>query len=201
MDKNYTNQELVEQFIGEEVNDSLQEIIVAVQKYIENYTGRNFKADCTASARLYDGNNSQHLSIDDCIEITKVEVGNDSYGDSFTEIGTTGSDRYYTLPANNEADEVPINKLFLRSRVFTYGIQNIRITAKWGWSEEVPEDISWVATFLSASIYRTGIQGSFAGVKSERIGEYNVTFGGDTEGQSDYDKAKVILDTYKKYVL
>lgn len=201
MDKNYTNQELIEQFIGEEVNDSLQEIIVAVQKYIDNYTGRNFKADCTASARVYNGNNSQYLNIDDCIEIAKVEIGNDSYGDTFTEIASTGSDKYYTLPANNEADGYPINKLFLRSREFLYGIQNQRITAKWGFSKEVPDDISWVATFLSASVYKTGIQGSFAGVKSERIGEYNVTFGGDTEGQSDYDKAKVILDNYKKYVL
>lgn len=201
MDKNYTNQELIEQFIGEEVNDSLQEIIVAVQKYIDNYTGRNFKADCTASARLYNGNNSQYLNIDDCIEIAKVEIGNDSYGDTFTEIASTGSDKYYTLPDNNEADGYPINKLFLRSREFLYGIQNQRITAKWGFSKEVPDDISWVATFLSASVYKTGIQGSFAGVKSERIGEYNVTFGGDTEGQSDYDKAKVILDSYKKYVL
>lgn len=201
MDKEYTNQDKIEQFIGETISSSLQEIILAVQKYIENYTGRNFVADCNASARVYNGNSSQYLNIDDCIEITKVEIGNDSYGDTFTEILSTGSDRYYTLPANNEADGYPINKLFLRSREFIYGIQNQRITAKWGYSEEVPDDISWVATFLCSSIYKTGEQGNIAGVKSERIGEYSVTFGGDTEGQSDWDKAKVILDSYKKYVL
>lgn len=194
MDKNYTNQQLIEQFIGEPVNSSLQEIIVAVQQYIDNYTGRNFKADCTASAKVYDGNNDQYLNIDDCISITKVEVG-DMYGDSFTEIASSGIDRYFTYPAN----ELPINKLFLRSRVFNYGIQNIRITAKWGYTEEVPDDISWVATFLSSSIYKTGEQGNIAGVKSERIGEYSVSFGED--GGSDWDKAKVILDTYKKYYL
>lgn len=198
MDKDYTNQELVEQFIGESIDGSLQEIIVAVQTYIDNYTSRNFKADCTASARLYNGNDSQNLPIDDCIEITKVEVGNDSYGDTFTEILATGSDRYHTLPNNNEADSVPINKLFLRSRVFPYGIQNVKITAKWGWSEEAPYDISWLATFLTASIYKTGTQGSFAGVKSERIGEYSVNFGESTE---DWNKAKVILDNYKRYWL
>jgi len=200
MDKNYTDSSKIEQFIGESISTSLVEIIVAVQKYIENYTGRNFVADCIASARVFNGNNSQNLSIDDCIEITKVEIGNDSYGDSFTEILSTGSDRYYTLPANNEADGYPINKLFLRSRVFLYGIQNVRITAKWGYSEEVPDDISWVATYLSSSIYKTGIQGNIAGVKSERIGEYSVTFG-EGEGQTDWDKAKVILDSYKRYYL
>ncbi len=203
-DKAYTTKALVEAFLGETITPSLSAYILAVQLYIEAITGRNFKADSTASARLYDGNDEQELGIDDCVSITKVEVGNDAYGDSFTEVLATGTDKYFTLPNNASVLGYPFNRLALRERTFLQGIQNQRVTAKWGYSSAVPEDISWVATFLVASLYKQGITQNVGGIKSEKIGEYSVAFGEGGSGAnsgSDWEKANVILDTYKKYFL
>lgn len=200
-DKEYTTDDKVAEFLGEALSTDISALILAVQAYIDNVTGRNFKADEVASARLYDGNDEDSLTIDDCIAITKVESGNDAYGDSFTEVLATGSDRYYTLPNNALALGYPIIQIALRSGYFLEGVQNQRITAKWGYSEEVPSDISWVATFLSASLYKKGVMQNLAGISSENIGAYAVSYGGEQVGNSDWDKAQVILNSYKKYSL
>ena len=198
--KEYTTEAKVEAFLGISVSSgSLDDYINAIVAYIDKITGRNFIADEAASARLFGGSGNNTLLIDDCVEIEKVEIGSNFYGDSFTEIEASGSNRYYTLPANNSADGVPITSLWARSMLFTVGLQNQRITAKWGFSEKVPEDISWVATFLTASIYNMGQQGNVAGVKSERIGEYSVAFNNENE-LADFQKAQVILDSYKKII-
>jgi hypothetical protein len=202
-DKEYTNEDKIADFLGEAVDIDLSAFILAVQNYIDNVTGRNFVADEIATARLFDGDDEQVLTIDDCIEVTKLEVGNDGYGDSFTEILATGTDRYFTLPNNAIVKGFPIIQLALRERTFIQGIQNQKVTAKWGYSEYVPDDISWVATFLVSSIYKQGLNQNFGGIKSERIGEYSVSFGGEGQnnGQSDWEKAQVILNNYKKYEL
>ena len=200
-DKAYTTEAKVNTFLNTTVTAGvLDDIILAVQKFIEEYTGRNFKADSEASARLYDGNDSQELVIDDCIEVSTVEVGNNNYGDTFTTIGTSGTDRYYTLPNNNDVDGVPIRKLHLRSRTFLSGFQNHRITAKWGYSENVPDDVSHVATVLVSSIYKFGRSGAVGGVKTRKIDKYTITFGNDND-LAEFNRALEILDNYKKFEL
>lgn len=200
-DKNYTTEAKVNTFLGITVSSGvLDNIILSVQDFIERYTGRIFKADSGASARSYDGDGTQDLIIDDCVEITKVEKGDNFYADSYTTILSTGTNRYYTMPVNNSALELPIRKLHLRSMYFVKGFQNHRITAKWGYSAAVPSDIGQVATFLVASIYKCGRSKSIGGVKSERIGDYAVSFGSDGE-QSEYKKMIGILDNYVKHLI
>jgi hypothetical protein len=141
-DKEYTNQQKVEDFLKKTVDYSLTDYILSVQEYIEGYTGRIFSACATASARLFDGMGKQELLIDDCISITKVEVGNDQYGNTFTEVLSTGTDRYIPLPNNYSSLKVPISKILLTQKIFDFGIQNAKITAKWGYSEEPPAEIT-----------------------------------------------------------
>jgi hypothetical protein len=197
-DKEYTTQDKIQDFLGSTIDTSLTDIILAVQKYIDGYTGRSFKACGVASARLFDGKGKQELLIDDCIEVTKVETGNDCYGNTFTEIESTGQDRYILLPNNYSIKEIPITKILLTSRIFDFGIQNARITAKWGYSEEAPADIGFVATILGAGMYNS--KNSINGVNSETIGSYSVSYN-NAEQWSAFNKAISLLNRYKTHYL
>lgn len=199
--RRYTTDYLISTYLDEDVADEkVTPFVLATQKYIEQYTGRVFKADTAATERSYDGNGRQYLLIDDCVEVTVVKVGNDQWGDSQSTISASGTDRYYTLPTNNTAEEVPINKIGLRTRRFTYGHANHTITAKWGYSTAVPEDVQFAATVLASGMYYQNRGENTGAVKSEKIGEYSVSYA-DQQGFSDVQTAKAILDSYKKYEL
>jgi hypothetical protein len=196
--RDYTTDSLIENYLNKEIPDvDLNPFILATQKYIEQYTHRVFKADSTASARSYDGNGRQALNIDDCVEVTLVEIGNNTWGDSYTTIPSSGANSYITLPTNNEADEVPINKIGLRANVWTHGVANNRITAKWGYSVEVPSDIQFAATVLASGMYNENKGGNTGAIKSEKIGQYSVTYA-DSKGADDLKRSMEILDSYRK---
>ena len=196
MDKAYTDKTKIEELLKETIDRDLDDIILMVQQYIENKTNRVVSACDKDSARYYEGNGSDNLKIDECIEITKVENGDDYYGDGFTEIPNTGDIRYYTEPYN----ELPIDTLRLRGELWTPGKKNVRITARWGYSEEPPDDIVWVATYLSAMFYKqqTNVAG---GVQSETIGSYSVNYSLEAMISNLDEKNKVmeILKYNKKY--
>lgn len=196
----YTSEEQINTFLGETIETGkADDAILAAEKYIDNVTGKNFKAEETATERKISGNGNQVMLIPECVEITKVEVGNDFYGDSKSEITEGGTDGYILGPENYEEDEVPINEIWLRGRLWQYGKQNCLITAKWGYSVDPPDDIVFVATFLAASIYKQGRSGNIGGVKSERIGEYSVSFN-TTNDLADFNKAQKILSMYKDLI-
>lgn len=196
MNRDYTDKTKIEELLKETITRDLDDIILMVQQYIENKTNRIFKACDIASIRYFDGNGEDILPIDECIEITKVENGDDYYGDSFIEIEGTGDTRYYTEPYN----ELPIDKLRLRGDLWTLGKKNVRITAKWGYSEEVPDDIVWLATYLSAMFYKQ--QANVAGgVQSETVGSYSVSYSLDAliTGSDEKNKIMEILNYNKRY--
>jgi hypothetical protein len=202
-DKAYTTEALIEKYLNVAiVTGDAESFILATQKYIETFTSRNFKADTEASARLYDGNSRQGLVIDDCVEVTKVEVGANMWGDSFTEVtNETGeTPQYYLLPTNYEEDEVPIRKIGLRSMIWIDGNANHRITAKWGYAVKVPADISFVATVIASGMYYQNRGENTGAIKSEKIGIYQVAYA-DQKGLSDLEKSSSILGLYKKILL
>ena len=168
---------------------------------IEKLTGRVFKSDEVASIRYFDGDGSRELMIDDCVEITKVELGLNTYGDSREEIPATGLTGYIKQPFNNSAVERPITSILLRDRRWIVGNGNHAITAKWGYFTAVPADIKLSAIILSAGIYLQGKNSNGSnGIKSESIGNYSVSYD-DPSGWEDYDKVMKILLNYKKYVI
>lgn len=201
--KGYTNKGEIENYILNEINetydDQLDSFIAGVETTIDQITGRNFIADSSATARLYDGDDTQELLIDDCVEVTRVDVGADSYGGTFVEVASSGADRFFSYPANHLVSGVPIRKIVCNSRNFPSGMQNNRVTAKWGYSVEVPADIKFVATVFVAGILNQSRQGGDE-VKSERIGNYTVTYNTDSKENSwaDFEKAKMILEKYAK---
>lgn len=201
--KGYTTIENIENYILQEIEEAFQPQVEAwiagVERVIDQITGRNFVADEVASARLYDGDGSDDLLIDDCIAVTEVATGNDSYGGGFTIVPSTGADRYFTYPANHDVLSIPITKIKLNARCFTHGNQNNKITAKWGYSEEAPADIQFAATVFVAGILNQNRQGGDQ-VKSESIGNYSVTYNTDlgSDSWADFQKAIEIIKTYTK---
>ena len=197
--KGYTSRAKIENFllitVDESFHDQVDEVIGDVEQLIDTHTGRNFIADAEASARLFNGNNTNELELDDCVAIESVELGSDEYGTSFSE--TTG---YVLLPANAIAKGQPIKAIHLKTEFFERGIQNQRITAKWGYSAACPGDISMAATILAAHIWKFGRGGVTGGIAQEKIGNYSVIYK-DEKDKSDYETAMAILDKYQRYYL
>lgn len=196
--KGYTNKTAVENYILQNIDSSfdsqLDSWISGIEQVIDQITGRNFIADSTASARLFGGDDEQDIIVDECVEVTKVEVGLDSYGQTFQEISASGADRYFLQPDNYSAKGVPIHKIVLNARVWPAGIQNNRITAKWGYSAAVPDDIKFAATVMVAGVLNQHRQGGDQ-IKSERIGNYQVTYNSEVGNDSwgDFQNAMQIL--------
>jgi hypothetical protein len=201
IDKEYTNNKQIQRYLGvdAEVSDT-KPYILSAQKFIESYTARVFRADNTATARKFDGLESQQLNIDDCVDITLVERGNDSWGDSLTTITAGGATGYYTLPTNNASLDLPINALLLRSSMFISGHANHQVTAKWGYSEKPPSDIVFATTVLSSGMYYANKGENSGAIKSEKIGEYQVSYA-DGQGFKDMEMAMSILDRYRKFLI
>ena len=188
--KGYTNQVLIENYLLITIDASfatqISDWIAKVEDFIDAYTGRNFIADATASARLFDGLGTNAMNIDDCVAITKLEYGIES---PLTEILTAD---YLKYPAN----ELPITRLMMRYSVFPKDLQNIKITAKWGYSVAVPADIEFAATILAAGVINYSLNAD-GEVSSMTIGRYSVSYKDEKQWQ-DFDRANKILDMYRR---
>ena len=206
MAKGYTTEAKIENYILTDIDpsyaDTVTDLIESVEDIIDLETGRNFIADADATPRLFSGQGDRALIIDDAIDISLVEVGTDDFGGSFITIGNSGSNRYFTEPSNHVAKKKPITKLLLRDRTFTAGVQNHRITAKWGYSVAVPKDIQFVATVFVFGIVNQQRQGG-SSIKSEKIGNYSVAYNSENgrDSWADFERAMEILNGYKRYYL
>lgn len=184
--KNYCSVADIENYLLIEIDagfeSQIEEWIEAMENYIDKETGRNFKADTIASERLYDGDGSTSLYIDDCIEITKVEVDDEEI-------------EYYAYPAN----ELPKIKLELEDDIFTRGKQNVAITAKWGYSADVPKAIEFACMVLVAGIINNAAN-TDGEIKSLSMGAYSVTYK-DQKQVVDYENAMKIIDRYRRMTL
>jgi len=198
--KGYTTKAAVNAYLGKDsgLSDAvLDGYIQAVEAVIDGMTGRNFKADAAASARVYDGTGTPELVVDDCVAVTKVEVGLDTYGGDFIEVSGSGADRYFLLPNNYAALGVPVTLIELSARDFPKGRQNARVTAKWGYSAAPPDDLAFAAAVFTAGI--VNFRNNPGAVRSERIGNYSVSYDGESSGFADYAAAKASLMRYRRY--
>ncbi len=187
--KDIENYLLTEIDVGFE--EQVESWIGSIERLIEQETGRVFIADETASVRYFHGAGSPFLKIDDCVSVAKVEYG-DTYGDSFAEI-TSGN--YILVPRTG----TPIKGIYLKNDYWQAGHSNHRITAKWGYSVDVPADIKLATTILVAGIIKNNMKNK-GDVVSERIGDYNVSYDKD-KGLNDFNRARAILDSYKLFLL
>ncbi len=194
----YTDKARIQNFLLININDSfssqIEEWIAVVKSYIDNYCGTSFEG--TAEARYFDGDGTSELLVDNFVSLTKIEILNDSGSVEHTLDATTD---YYLYPANKTAkNRIVINRSNADISIFprTYP-QNIKITANWGSSDTVPEDIRFAASKLVAEIIKEGNYDIGNEIKSERLGEYTITY-------QDVDKmvkggigVKEILDMHR----
>jgi antitoxin component HigA of HigAB toxin-antitoxin module len=185
--KGYTTKTEIENFLMININEvfdtQVDLYISEIENVIDNETGRNFIADSTASERLFDGDNESNLLIDDCIEITKIEVD----GEEITD--------YFKYPSKTN---YPINEIALEDGVFNKGRQNVAVTAKWGFSAEVPKDIRLACTVLVSNILGLFLNGDDK-VKTLSMGSYSVTYK-DLEVITDVKNIKEILRKYQRMI-
>jgi hypothetical protein len=193
----YTTKAKVEAFLNETITATLATEIAQATDLIEKKTDRKFEADSVASIRYYSGNGLKDLLIDECVEITKVEQGNNYYGDSFSEIGSTGLDNYSLYPKNYASMGVPIRAVYLRNRIWLVGRDNHKITAKWGYSLTVPSAIELATTILTAGIYSYNRGGASGELASENIGAYSVSYKTE-EGFKALKQALQIIEQYRR---
>jgi hypothetical protein len=177
--------------IDEDFKPKVEEFIASVTAYIERYTGRTFDYDplAVATARLYDGNNTGQLFIDDALEVTEVKV-KDTVLDE---------DDYILYPSN----KLPKTRIILPYKLFYIGNQNITVTAKWGYGENIPDDLSFAATLLVADIINTGNTSGEGDIASETIGRYSVTYAVGSSSSSSTPEAlnaHKILKMYRRLI-
>jgi len=197
--KGYCSVEDIENYSLTEVDESfesnLEFWIGAVEQTIEKMTGRVFIADEEASERWFDGNNSQRIYIDEFINISGLVIY-DALGN--TQYTLTENTHYLTFPYNDESkrglESKPYNALgFTR---FPSGTKNIKVTAKWGSYEEVPDAIKFATMVLATGImnFSNNADGE---VKSEKIGDYQITY--KEEQWKDFEMAMGIIGQFTKH--
>jgi len=173
MEKKYCTIQDVKNLIPDTITDDFEpQILKWIQTSsieIDNMTQRSFVVSETET-RKFDGSGSQKLVIDNVIEIDEVTVD-----DMVTEVEFRGS------------------ILYSKSR-FPLGFMNISVTGIFGYSEEIPLDISYACAFITAQKVLFSKKG-VSQVKSEKVGNYSITY---AEGQ-DIKNVMNIIDSYKKY--
>lgn len=174
--------------IGSSFETNVSAWITSISRFIDQYCNRTIVASGSDTEKYYDGEGKEYVSIDECQSITTVELG-DRYGDNLSAVTD-----YIKYPAT-----APHRALILKSGVFTGGIQNVKVTADFGYAASTPEDIEFAATVLVAGIINAQDPNA-QGKKSERIGNYQVTYT-DDKGITDFNRAMAILDSHKRYVI
>jgi hypothetical protein len=181
--KGYTNSTEIESYLLKEIDLSfegqIESWIEAMEAQIDQETGRNFIADASASARLYDGDGSNEIFIDDCVEVESVTID----GAPITVLA---------YPANS----LPYTKIVLATGRFTKGRQNVSVTAKWGYSVDVPADIKFACTVLVAGIINNSTT-SEGEVQSMTMGSYQISYKSKKEA-NDFENVKASLAKYQR---
>ena len=175
----YTTKEKVSDYISMDIDASMDARIAewaeAVDEYIHKKTGvYSFEADTVDSVKYYDGNGLKEMIIDDYVDITSIEILDETTDDvNFTLLPGRVVD-FTSRPINTD------NKYKVRvtpNSQISYipmGCDNIKVTAKWGYSVSVPKQISFAATLLVHGILQQGMEGGK--IKKEVLGDYEVSF-------------------------
>lgn len=181
MNKKYCTVEDVENYVGLDVaagfQSQIESWIEGISNLISLKTSREWLADTAANERFFDGNGMQSMEVDEFIEVSNVYTG-DAFGENFTE-----ETSYITYPHNTTVKDT----IVLKDSLFPSFIKSVKINAKWGYAVTVPEDIKFATVVLVAGIILSQTNQDQE-VKSEKIGNYSVSYETDAQ-KSDYENA------------
>lgn len=179
----YTSQADIEDYLLIKIDPSFEPRVASwikgVSRHIDRATNRTF-GDSVEETRYFDGSGTATLLVDDLLSVEAVEIDGVEVED------------YFLYPANR----LPKTQLKLDGALFSRGRQNVKVTADWGYSDEVPEDIRFAATVFVAGIVNVG-NTEDREVESESIGRFTVKY--RTKKQmDDFRMAKETLSAYRK---
>ena len=125
---------------------------------IDRLTGRDvgaYDAADVATARYFDGSGEDYQWIDECVEITTLEV-KDSETDTTYDTWLTSD--YITWPYWDS----PIRKLIVDPTgdevYFPSGLRTVKVTAKWGYSADPPAVVKQAVVIQAARWFKRGQQ-------------------------------------------
>jgi len=180
----YTNKANIERYLLIQIDNSfnaqIDSWIQAMSRHIDSRTSRRF-GEYDVETRVYDGNNTSHLLVDDFYELDTVEVD----GVAFDVVAQ---------PYN----VTPQWKLVSKDNRFTRGVANVEVTGRFGYGS-IPEDIEHACTVLVAGIINAQTQQE-GEIASEKIGDYQVSYRSE-EHKTDTEMALAIVKRYAKPVL
>lgn len=184
---NYTNQNNVENYIGESLPAGLTTYIAkylnAIDNWIENYTNRTFK-DIASATKTYDSDGGRVLYIDN-FEGSPTEVKTLD-GDGDDDVSLTEDEDYRTFPQN---ETIKTHLILMEGGslgAWPSGEKRVSITANFGVTT-IPADIELAATKLLASILAKYTKGGET--KSEKVGDVQFSF-------KDIDEAAGAMGIY-----
>jgi hypothetical protein len=140
--------------IGTDRDALLNLALAAASQAIDDFTGRRFDADATATARVYRtagrvrrGRDGALLLIDDVSSLTGLQI----------EVGYSGSysvaTDFETAPDNALVRNRPITGLLRPASSWPTALGRVRVTAKWGWPS-VPDVVEQACVLQAARLYR-----------------------------------------------
>lgn len=195
----YTTQSKILQYLGLSALPSpitgttITELIKSVTAFINTYCNRTFEEE-SVTTKLYSGDGSKTLLIDDLLTLSKIETL-DANND--VDITLDNSDYYFLEPAN----KTPKQKIIINSSTapigrFPKGNQNIKLTGTFGNAVTVPADIELVATKLVAEILNDyNVTGGE--VTQESLGEYSISYA-DISNKAKVLGSTNILNFYRR---
>lgn len=130
-----------------EFDTEIISLLPVVDGMIDEKCNRTFHITGTASVpieKLYEGNGLNYIAIDDVLNIYELKID---------DIATVSSE-YYLWPYNKH----PKQEIRLVSSVFTTSTAgpNVKISARWGYSEDLPEGIRTLVMMLLRNILLHG---------------------------------------------
>ena len=172
----YTTKSKIEKYLNVDISASfdtqIDAWILSVKNWVDKYCGKTFES--SSSVKYYDGNAERILDIDDCSSVpTEILILNlDGTTDSTL---AEGADNDYLVYPRNEDVKNQI-RLVTGSRIGNFPMRDssVKVTAPFGFSASVPEDVGLVATKLVGEIVKEGLKGGK--ISKITLGDYSADF-------------------------
>lgn len=179
---NYTTITAVQNYLKTDVaagfEDQVTEYIQAVSARADKIAGHPIYRT-TAADFTYDGTGTSELVVKPVHTITAVTVD-----------GVAVTPVQYPLNSDTKTE------LRLRNQVFTLDMANVVVTGTHCLEKTLPNDLTHACTILVAGMVRN-VKDQSAGLKSEKIGEYSVSYATDEE-RGDLQWANKVLESYRR---
>lgn len=164
----------------------LQSALDAAEQAVNDYTGRDFDLDATATARVFEVTRADRVAVDDIGSTSGLIVKTGRPG-AFTTTLTVDT-QYWLKPLNSLTKGRPYEWVWTDGLFTVANYATVEVTAKWGWPA-VPKPVKDATLLLAQRLYTrkdspTGVAG---------FGDYGVV----RVTASDADVAR-LLDPYAK---